>query len=249
MLQLENVSFKYPNESKNIIENLNFQCLSGEFVSIVGASGCGKSTIFRLINGIETAYTGSICVDNKDIRTLHHYCSFMPQKDLLLPNRTIYGNLSLPLEIRKDKNRREKILNMLEQIGLLEYEKKYAKDLSGGMKQRVSFGRALLNESDLLLLDEPFSALDYLTKINMQLWLLSQWEKNPKTVLFITHDIEEAIFLSSKIFVIEEKPVLSLKLFENKAPYPRTRELLNHPDVVALKENLIHLLSKKEGLL
>jgi len=246
MLSFKNVSFRYSKEEDYIIENLSFVCNQGDFISIVGVSGCGKSTIFRLINGIEKQYSGTILINQEDIKTLTNYCSFMPQKDLLLPNRTVYKNLSLPLEIKKEKNKEEKIKKVLKEIGLLEYRNKYPKELSGGMKQRVSFGRTLLAQSDFLLLDEPFSSLDYLTKINMQKWLLSQWEKNPKTVLFITHDIEEALFLSNKIFVIEDKPISTIELLENNIPYPRSRDILKNREVMKLKEKLIKKLSKKE---
>ena len=180
----------------------------GAFVSIIGASGCGKSTLFRLINGLEHLQTGQIKVKHTPIQQLKQYSAFMPQKDLLFPWRTITQNICLPMELAgaSKAEQQKRCQAVLEQVGLLDYAKKYPKDLSGGMKQRVAFARTLLAGADLLLLDEPFSALDYLTKVDMQEWLLQQWTHYQKTILFITHDVEEAIFLSKQIFVIQDKP-------------------------------------------
>ena len=202
MLQFENVSIRYAEDDFDMMRNLNFQVEDREFVSIIGASGCGKSTIFRLINGLEKLQQGRILVDGRPVQELKNYSAFMPQKDLLFPWRTIEKNICLPMELAKvPKAEQEKrCKEVLEQVGLSEYAKKYPKDLSGGMKQRVAFARTLLSGADLLLLDEPFSALDYLTRVDMQEWLLHQWEHYHKTILFITHDVEEAIFLSKTIF-------------------------------------------------
>src|SRR5699024_290654 len=128
--------------------------------------------------------------------------------------------------------------------GLSEYAKKYPKDLSGGMKQRVAFARTLLSGADMLLLDEPFSALDYLTRVDMQEWLLHQWEHYHKTILFITHDVEEAIFLSKTIFIIQDRPFSQMERVEVPLSYPRNREDLKRPDIVELKETLIEKLRR-----
>ena len=177
MLQFENVSFRYAEDDFDMMRNLNFQVEDREFVSIIGASGCGKSTIFRLINGLEKLQQGRILVDGRPVQELKNYSAFMPQKDLLFPWRTIEKNICLPMELAKvPKAEQEKCCKeVLEQVGLSEYAKKYPKDLSGGMKQRVAFARTLLSGADMLLLDEPFSALDYLTRVDMQEWLLHQW--------------------------------------------------------------------------
>ena len=130
----------------------------------------------------------------------------------------------------------------------MDYMKKYPKDLSGGMKQRVSFARTLLSGADMLLLDEPFSALDYLTRVEMQEWLLHQWEHYDKTILFITHDVEEAVFLSQKIFVIQDRPFSSMEMVEVPLSYPRDRSDLKKPEVVELKEQLIGKLRRSVSL-
>lgn len=192
MLEFKNVSFRYAVDEFPMMENLSFSVEEGDFVSIIGASGCGKSTIFRLINGLEQLQKGEILVNGRPIREQKQYSAFMPQKDLLFPWRTIEKNICLPMELAgvPAAEQAKRCRDVLTQVGLLEYMKKYPKDLSGGMKQRVSFARTLLSGADMLLLDEPFSALDYLTRVEMQEWLLEQWEHYHKTILFITHDVE-----------------------------------------------------------
>ncbi len=246
MLQFENVSFRYAEDDFDMMRNLNFQVEDREFVSIIGASGCGKSTIFRLINGLEKLQQGRILVDGRPVQELKNYSAFMPQKDLLFPWRTIEKNLCLPMELAKvPKAEQEKrCKEVLEQVGLSEYAKKYPKDLSGGMKQRVAFARTLLSGADMLLLDEPFSALDYLTRVDMQEWLLHQWEYYHKTILFITHDVEEAIFLSKTIYIIQDRPFSQMERVKVPLSYPRNREDLKRPDIVELKETLIEKLRR-----
>lgn len=246
MLQFENVSFRYAEDDFDMMRNLHFQVEDGEFVSIIGASGCGKSTIFRLINGLEALQQGRILVDGRPVQELKHYSAFMPQKDLLFPWRTIEKNICLPMELAKvpRAEQEKRCKEVLAQVGLAEYAQKYPKDLSGGMKQRVAFARTLLSGADLLLLDEPFSALDYLTRVDMQEWLLHQWEHYHKTILFITHDVEEAIFLSRTIFIIQDRPFSQMERVEVPLPYPRNREDLKRADIVELKETLIEKLRR-----
>lgn len=244
MLEFENVTFKYDEDDDPMIKNLSFEVNEGEFISIIGPSGCGKSTIFRLINSLENMQDGSIFVNSMPINNIKNYSAFMPQKDLLFPWRTIGENLSLPLEINKIKKseREVKINNILKEIGLEAYKDKYPKDLSGGMKQRISFARTLLTGSELLLLDEPFSALDSLTRMTMQEWLLDMWKNLNKTILFITHDVEEAIFLSKSVFVVIDRPITHLKKVDIPLEYPRKRTCLTRPEIISLKEELIEQL-------
>ena len=211
MLTFDNVRFQYAVEDFSIIDHLSFEVQNGEFVSIIGASGCGKSTIFRLVNKLLTPASGVIRVDGESIETKKNYCGYMPQQDLLFPWRTVRENLMLP------------------------------------MRQRAAFARTVLTGSDLLLLDEPFSALDYLTRLSMREWLLEQWEKEKKTVVFITHDVEEAVFLSSRILVVEQSPITHLRSIEVPAGYPRSREELRRPEILSLKEELIGMLKKEKA--
>lgn len=247
MLSFDRVSFTYPGADARILEELSFTVQDGEFVSILGASGCGKSTLFRLLNGLERIESGSIEIDGKSISTLKNYSSCMPQKDLLMPWRTVEKNVMLPMEIQKvDKAKRQRrCTDMLRRVELAEYAKKYPRELSGGMRQRVSFARTLCAGANLLLLDEPFSALDSITRINLQEWLLKQWAKFSRTVLFITHDVEEAIFLSQKIYVITERPIRHVEVIDVPLSYPRSRDMLLEPEIMCLKEQLIRQLRQK----
>ena len=240
MLTFKNVTFRYPEDKEAMMTNLSFQVDQGEFVSLIGASGCGKSTIFRLINRLLEPDSGEIFVDGKEIHKIRSYAGYMPQKDLLFPWRTIEKNLCLPMEIQKiDKGeQRRRVGEVLKEVGLEDYRNKYPKDLSGGMRQRISFARTLLTDADLMLLDEPFSALDALTRMDMQEWLLNQWEHFHKTILFITHDVEEAIFLSKKIYIITETPITHLEIAEVPEDYPRNRDFLRRPELEALKAKL-----------
>lgn len=250
MLKFCNVDFKYKNDSKFIIENLSFHVNKGEFISIIGPSGCGKSTIFRLISRLEDASNGDIYIKDNNIKNLKGAIGYMPQSDLLIPWRTILENASLPLEIggKDSRKAKEKAEEFLKIFGLNTYKDKYPKDLSGGMKQRVSFIRTLLTGADVMILDEPFSALDAITKISMQEWLLTQWSTLNKTILFITHDVEEALFLSNRIFVVSERPITKLKEVTVPIPYPRDRHMLSRPEILDIKEELVNELKQRVEL-
>ncbi|MDO5476963.1 MAG: ABC transporter ATP-binding protein [Eubacteriales bacterium] len=282
MLDFEQVVFQYPVEDWPIIDHLSFHVDRGEFVSIIGASGCGKSTIFRLINRLLVPESGGIRIAGQEIETASAsstdpdvpkggkdqtkikanaeikakagaktkakaVCGYMPQQDLLFPWRTVEENLCLPMEIRggipKEEQRR-RARQALEDVGLAGKGDKRPSELSGGMRQRAAFARTLLTGEDLLLLDEPFSALDYLTRIEMREWLLRQWERERKTVLFITHDVEEAIFLSGRVLVAEKTPITELTSVEVPLGYPRSIESLKDPAVQDLKEALIEKLRR-----
>ncbi|WP_144569381.1 ABC transporter ATP-binding protein [Bacillus pseudomycoides] len=241
ILQFHNVSFHY--DEKPIIKGLDASVQEKEFVSIIGPSGCGKSTLFRLITGLEEPTAGTIQLTE----TSSHPVGYMPQKDMLLPWRTIIENAALPLECQgiKKKEAHVKAKDLLEQFGLQGYENKYPKDLSGGMRQRVSFIRTLLTGGDILLLDEPFSALDALTKATLQEWLFEQWKQWQKTILFITHDVEEALFLSNRILIVTEQPITTLT--ERVVPLgtERSRKDLHKLEILGLKDELLGMLQRQ----
>ena len=248
ILRFNNVSYRYPSEDFDIIDRLSFSVEPGSFHCIIGVSGCGKSTIFRMTNGLLQPKGGSICVNDVPVGGQKHYCGYMPQKDLLFPWRTIGENLALPLEIQRKYTKaeqRELIDAALADVGLEGCRDKRPDELSGGMRQRAAFARTMLTGSDLLLLDEPFSALDFLTRISMQEWLLDQWQRHQKTILFITHDVEEAVFLSSSVLVVEETPIRALREIPVPTAYPRTRQDLTRPEIVDLREQLVELLRKQ----
>lgn len=246
-LIFDNVSFAYhlDREAKDILKGVDLSVKRGEFVSIVGASGSGKSTIFRLITGLEEPDSGVIRLNGEIGNSRQGKVGYMPQRDLLMPWRTVDENVMLPLELRGEKTDKEEIARMLESFGLAGCADKYPGELSGGMRQRVSFLRATLSGSDILLLDEPFSALDALTKLFMQEWLLERWERDKKTILFITHDIGEALFLSDRVFVLEETPVTGLAEAVVPLGRPRQRSDEDLPSVLELKESLIERFRKQ----
>ena len=248
MLEFRSVSYHYPSEDFVIIDRLSFRVEPGSFHCIIGVSGCGKSTIFRMTNGLLKPKAGEILVGGKPIGEQKRYCGYMPQKDLLFPWRTVGENVGLPLEIAGGlarAERRDRVEEALGDVGLAGCAGKMPQELSGGMRQRAAFARTMLTGSDLLLLDEPFSALDFLTRISMQEWLLDQWQKHRHTILFITHDVEEALFLSSSVLVVEETPIRALKEIPVPLDYPRDRSVLAKPEIVELREELIGMLRKQ----
>ena len=251
ILSFDSVSYQYPSEDFDIIDRLSFQVSPGSFHCIIGVSGCGKSTIFRMINGLLQPKCGAILVDGRPITGRKGYCGYMPQKDLLFPWRTVGENVALPLEIQgglSKRERRERAEAALCDVGLAGCGDKMPSELSGGMRQRAAFARTMLTGCDLLLLDEPFSALDFLTRISMQEWLLEQWQRHKKTILFITHDVEEALFLSSSVLVVERTPIQVLAEIPVPATFPRDRSCLKAPEMVELKEQLIDGLRKQVTL-
>ena len=188
-------------DGNSIIGDISLHVDEGEFISILGPSGCGKSTLFNIIAGLLERDSGEVSINGE--------FSYMYQKDLLLPYKTIIDNVAIPLVLKKKagkKAAREEVKHYFPTFGLEGYEYKYPSELSGGMKQRANFMRTYVNSNDIMLLDEPFGALDSITKSSMQKWLLGIRHKVKTTILLITHDIEEAIFLSDRIYVISEKP-------------------------------------------
>ena len=215
-------------DNNQILKNISISVNRGEFVSIVGSSGCGKSTLFNIIAGLIKQDSGSISVTG-DI-------GYMQQKDLLLPWKNVIDNVVLPLNFRgfDRKASIEKANEYIKIIGLEGYEQKYPYQLSGGMKQRVSFLRTLLCSEDIMLLDEPFGALDAITKGKMQKWLLEMEKILNRTILFITHDIEEAIFLSDRIYIMSANPgEIKEEIYLHG---------LSSQDLVELKNHIINVL-------
>lgn len=235
-LVLKNISFSFKNDKQNnkVISNLNMQINKGEFVSLIGKSGTGKSTILKLITGLLKQDEGEIFINDKPVSLGD--VGYMPQRDLLLPWRTIMENIMIASEINKDAHiTTTEARSWLERVGLLDYENAFPMQLSGGMRQRASFLRAMLTRKDVLLLDEPFGALDALTKKEMHSWLLSIWQQLNKTVLFITHDLEEACFLSDRIILLHhhESKEISVEL-----PRPRRLEILHEKEFVTLRKHV-----------
>jgi ABC-type nitrate/sulfonate/bicarbonate transport system ATPase subunit len=222
----------------------------GEFVTVVGPSGCGKSTLFNIVAGLEEPDAGGIL--RFEGRSCHAAdllgrVSFMPQRDLLLPWRNVIDNAVLALEVEgvPRKDARAKALRMLPEFGLAGFESQYPHQLSGGMRQRVALMRTFLFERDLMLLDEPFGALDALTRAMMQRWLLDVWQKYRRTILFITHDVDEAIFLGDRVLVMTARPG-SVKLEQIvDLPRPRRPEIVTSPEFIRLKRTLLDAIEEE----
>ncbi|RFU60898.1 ABC transporter ATP-binding protein [Peribacillus glennii] len=249
VLHFDSVSFRYPKQEKGplIYDSMKFTVREGEFVSILGPSGAGKSTLFRLITGLEQPTGGKILLNGEYFSNRLGHVGYMPQQDLLMPWRTIWENAALPLQIKgsKQADMRISVEELLKEFGLGGHEDRYPAELSGGMRQRVSFLRTILTGSQVLLLDEPFSALDAITRLSMQEWLLKQWEKRKKTILFITHDVNEALFLSERIFVLTDPPVSRMEDIPVPLDRPRTLKALDIPEIMVLKDRLIDQLRTK----
>ena len=213
-------------EDGEVIKNITLELHEGELVSLLGVSGGGKTTLFNIIAGLSAPDTGNVILDGEDITGKPGNVSYMLQKDLLLPYRTIVDNVALPLLIRgmSKKDAREKASGYFEEFGLLGTEKKYPAQLSGGMKQRAALLRTYLFSEKVALLDEPFSALDMLTKGTVHEWYLDVMEKIKLSTLFITHDIDEAILLSDRIYLLTGKPGTITKEIVIKEPKPRRKD-------------------------
>jgi ABC-type nitrate/sulfonate/bicarbonate transport system ATPase subunit len=234
ILKINHVSKSF--EEEQIINDISLQLKEGEIVSLLGVSGGGKTTLFNIIAGLSTPDKGNVFLEGEDITGKPGKISYMLQKDLLLPYRTILDNVALPLIVRgmKKKEAREKAAEFFEEFGLTGTEKKYPSQISGGMKQRAALLRTYLFSEKVALLDEPFSALDMLTKATVHEWYLDVMEKIKLSTLFVTHDIDEAILLSDRIYLLTGKPGTITKEIVIKEPKPRrkdfnlTEEFLNY---------------------
>lgn len=202
-LSVNNLTFSY--EDKNIIRDLSFEVQDGEFVSILGPSGCGKSTLLNVLAGIRKAESGEVQIDGETVCGISSKFAYMPQNDLLFPWKTILENVCLYGEIHHCKEQmKEEARSRMAQFGLEGCEQKYPSELSGGMRQRAAFLRTALCDAGIFLLDEPFGALDVITRGEMQDWLRQLCSEMNRTILLVTHDTDEAIFLSDRILIFGE---------------------------------------------
>ena len=245
VLKVNEVSKAFENEE--IIENISLKLHEGEIVSLLGVSGGGKTTLFNIIAGLSTPDKGEVYLDGENITGKPGFISYMLQKDLLLPYRTILDNVALPLVIRgmKKKEAREKASSYFEEFGLEGTQKKYPAQLSGGMKQRAALLRTYMFSEKVALLDEPFSALDMLTKGTVHEWYLDVMEKIKLSTLFVTHDIDEAILLSDRIYLLTGKPGTITKEIVIKEPKPRMKDFNLTEEFLAYKKEIISHLEGK----
>ena len=225
-IALRSVSKRYMTASGDAVDALgeiDLDVAAGEFVSIVGPSGCGKSTLMMLVSGLIPATTGTITVGGVPVKGAGGKAGIVFQRDVLLDWRTVFSNVMLPVEIKRlDKETHlKKARDLLRSVGLAEFEQKYPAELSGGMRQRVAICRALVQDPGLLLMDEPFGALDALTREQMNLDLQRIWLRDRNTVIFITHSIEEAVLLSDRVVVMTSRPGRIADIFKVDLPRPR----------------------------
>jgi ABC-type nitrate/sulfonate/bicarbonate transport system ATPase subunit len=222
----------------------------GSFVSIVGPSGCGKSTLFNVLSGLLRPDGGTITLEGKDVIGATGHVGYMLQKDLLVPWRTVLGNITLGARLKGKvtPENREQATGFAEKYGLGEFLNHYPSALSGGMRQRVALMRTLATNHQLLLLDEPFGALDAQTRFEMQQWLLQVWRDTERTVLFITHDVDEAVFLSDRVLVMSPRPGRVVDDLRVDLPRPRTLDTLVSPAFTELKARVLHQLHRERAV-
>ncbi|MDD1773045.1 MAG: ABC transporter ATP-binding protein [Methanomassiliicoccales archaeon] len=226
-LSIENLTKKFPKDETELvaIENFSLEVKDNEFVCLLGPSGCGKTTLLRIVAGLETMSSGSVRIDGSDVTGPGSDRGMVFQEFALFPWRTVRRNVEFGLEIKKvPKEERNAISDKyIQLVGLKGFEDSHPFELSGGMKQRVGIARALANEPKVLLMDEPFGAVDAQTRNMMQKELLRIWKETKKTVLFVTHSVDEAVFLADRIVVMTSRPGTLKEVFEISWERPRDR--------------------------
>ncbi|MEU1981060.1 ABC transporter ATP-binding protein [Nocardia sp. NPDC019395] len=241
-------SFPQPGRGRadrQVLGGLSFTAEPGEFVSLIGPSGCGKSTLFNMLAGLESPDSGSIRFGTSDGGPVAAHCAYMPQKDLLFPWRTVLDNTILGLQVHglAKPEARRRALELFPVFGLSGFEDARPFQLSGGMRQRAALLRTVVQERELLLLDEPFGALDSLTRTEMQSWLQNVWQRYRWMVLMITHDIREAVYLSDRVIVLSARPATVRHEVRVDLPRPREVSMITAPEFVALEQELLDVLN------
>jgi ABC-type nitrate/sulfonate/bicarbonate transport system ATPase subunit len=254
LLEVRGLDMRYPAAGSGggaltVLRDVSLTVAAGEFAALVGPSGCGKSTLLSLIAGLEAPVAGTVALHGDIHAQRLGRVGYMPQRDLLLPWRTALGNAAAGLEARgiRRSEARERARALFADFGLAGFEDAYPAALSGGMRQRVAFARTALVSGDLLLLDEPFGALDALTRAGLQEWLLEVWARLGATCVLVTHDVEEALLLADRVYVLSARP--GTVRLERRVPLPRPRrlEMLARPEVAALKAELLAALVDEQA--
>lgn len=238
------MAFHGDGRTVQALREVSFQVAPQEFVALVGPSGSGKSTLFNLIVGLLDPEAGEILLDGRRAERRLGRFGYMPQRDLLLPWRDVLGNVAVPLELRGEPSpaARRRAAELVPLFGLQGFERSYPAALSGGMRQRAALLRTVLTESRILLLDEPFGALDALTRREMQDWLLELWARLRPTVLFITHDVDEAVYLADRVLVLSRRPGRVVGEVRVDLERPRSQAMVAQPSFGATVGRLLRML-------
>lgn len=241
-LEIHNLTKIFQGNSGEVValEGINFSVKNGEFISIVGTSGCGKSTLLNMISGLTSLTSGSILLDQIPVEKPGSDRAVVFQSDANFPWLTVYENIEYGLKIKKvEPNKRATIVNeLITLLGLEKFANAYPKELSGGMRKRIDIGRAYAVQPEILCMDEPFGALDVVTREQMQEELLRIWTEHQKTVIFITHDLEEAMYLSDRIILLSPRPGRIKKIIPIDFPRPRTNKLRESQQFYELRNQL-----------
>jgi NitT/TauT family transport system ATP-binding protein len=226
------------------LRNISLNVERGEFISVVGPSGCGKTTFLRIVAGLEHATSGDVQIDGRSVKEPGSDRGFVFQSDSLLPWRTVFANTIIGREVAGaiGPDDRRRIMELLKLVGLEGFENYHPRQLSGGMRQRVNLARALAIDPDILLMDEPFAALDAQTREIMQTELLRIWQRGGKTVLFVTHQIDEAVFLSDRVLVFARRPGRLQEEVKIALPRPRDLAIKRTPEFVAVVDHIWRLI-------
>ena len=240
-LEIKNLGFAYEinRGSYEVFRNVNINIKNNEFFCIIGPSGCGKTTLLNVIAGFESPTEGTVCEDGIEIKGVSHERAVVFQQDAVFPWLTVYQNVEYGLRVRNvsPKVRGGRVKQFIRIVRLAGFEKAYPRELSGGMRKRVDLARALANNPKILLMDEPFGSVDALTKERLQIELTEIWENTKKTVIFVTHDLEEALFLGDRIAIMQHiKTDIPLKIIDVPFKRPRKKE---DPEFQSMRRNLI----------
>lgn len=244
-------SFLVDGRLEPVLDGVNVEAAPGEFVSIIGPSGCGKSTFLNIVAGLDEPDAGAVKLDEepdgRPARDRLGRIGYMHQKDLLLPWRTVLDNAALGLELQGVPRReaRRRTLEMTGVFGLQGFENQYPFALSGGMRQRAAFLRTMLLDQRVVLLDEPFGALDALTRVQMQEWLMNLWSTLEKTIILITHDVDEAVLMSDRVYVLSQRPARVRMVVDVGLSRPRTYQSITQETFIGLKAQLLAALREE----
>jgi ABC-type nitrate/sulfonate/bicarbonate transport system ATPase subunit len=231
-----------------VLDGLDLSVRPGEFTAVIGPSGSGKSTLFNIVAGLDRPIAGEVRVDGRIATGYSAQVAYMPQKDLLFPWRTVEANAALGLEVQGVPKReaRARVRPLFGEFGLEGFERSYPAQLSGGMRQRAALLRTVAMGRPVLLLDEPFGALDSLTRTQMQLWLAETWQRHGWTIVLVTHDVREAVLLADSVHVLSPRPARVVARFDADLPRPRTAATFQLPEFARLEQAVLNALGLKD---